>query len=242
MALLPGSPAIDAGDNTGAPDTDQRGFARIVGGTIDIGAFEVQPAGQATHLSIQAPASISAGTPFTITVTALDDFGQPAIAYTCTVHFVASNGAMADYTFTPTDMGTHAFSNLVLRRAGTLTVTGTDSGNDSINGGFTLVVSAAAADHIQITLLGSASAGTPFNLVVTIVDAYGNTVTDYAGTVHFTTDDPQAMLPADYTFTAADAGSHTFVGEVTLYADSSTITVTDTLMQTLTGSIVIMLG
>src|SRR5262249_47904347 len=44
-ALLPGSPALDAGDNTGAPAFDQRGpgFPRIVGGTIDIGAFEVQP-------------------------------------------------------------------------------------------------------------------------------------------------------------------------------------------------------
>jgi hypothetical protein len=45
MALLPGSPAIDAGDNAFAPGPyDQRGpgFARIVGGTIDIGAFEVQ--------------------------------------------------------------------------------------------------------------------------------------------------------------------------------------------------------
>jgi hypothetical protein len=44
MALLPGSPAIAAGDPAGAPDTDQRGpgYARTVGGTIDIGAFEVQ--------------------------------------------------------------------------------------------------------------------------------------------------------------------------------------------------------
>ncbi len=44
MALLPGSPAIDAGDNTDAPDWDQRGegFPRIVNGIIDIGAFEVQ--------------------------------------------------------------------------------------------------------------------------------------------------------------------------------------------------------
>ncbi len=43
-ALLPGSPAIDAGDNADAPEWDQRGpgFPRIVKGTIDIGAFEVQ--------------------------------------------------------------------------------------------------------------------------------------------------------------------------------------------------------
>jgi len=44
-ALLPGSPAINAGKNSLIPagvTTDQRGFARITGGTVDIGAFEVQ--------------------------------------------------------------------------------------------------------------------------------------------------------------------------------------------------------
>ena len=51
MALLPGSPAIDAGSDALAVDansnpltTDQRGagFPRIVNGTVDIGAFESQ--------------------------------------------------------------------------------------------------------------------------------------------------------------------------------------------------------
>jgi hypothetical protein len=43
-ALLPDSPAIDAGNNTYATDFDQRGegFPRIAGGIIDIGAFEFQ--------------------------------------------------------------------------------------------------------------------------------------------------------------------------------------------------------
>jgi hypothetical protein len=53
MALLDGSPAIDAGDNTDAPEWDQRGpgFPRIVGildpdnPVIDVGAFEVQQDG-----------------------------------------------------------------------------------------------------------------------------------------------------------------------------------------------------
>ncbi|WP_170113284.1 Calx-beta domain-containing protein [Ahniella affigens] len=39
-ALLPGSPAIDAGSNTGAPSMDQRGVARPQFGTVDIGAYE----------------------------------------------------------------------------------------------------------------------------------------------------------------------------------------------------------
>jgi hypothetical protein len=45
-ALLPGSPAIDAGSDTGCPDTDQRGYSRPVDGdnngppVCDMGAFE----------------------------------------------------------------------------------------------------------------------------------------------------------------------------------------------------------
>src|SRR5262249_38817193 len=39
-ALLPGSPAIDAGTNAGCPSTDQRGVARPQGTRCDIGAYE----------------------------------------------------------------------------------------------------------------------------------------------------------------------------------------------------------
>lgn len=44
-ALLPGSPAIDAGNPAiqNPPAADQRGFARIYGPAIDIGAVEAQP-------------------------------------------------------------------------------------------------------------------------------------------------------------------------------------------------------
>jgi hypothetical protein len=42
-ALLSGSAAINTGNNTGAPTTDQRGFTRIVGTKIDIGAYEYFP-------------------------------------------------------------------------------------------------------------------------------------------------------------------------------------------------------
>jgi len=46
-ALLPGSPAIDAGDPnfTPPPLYDQRGspFVRVFNGRVDIGSFEVQP-------------------------------------------------------------------------------------------------------------------------------------------------------------------------------------------------------
>lgn len=40
QALMAGSPAIDAGNNTGAPVTDQRGVVRPQNASADIGAFE----------------------------------------------------------------------------------------------------------------------------------------------------------------------------------------------------------
>jgi hypothetical protein len=43
MRPLPGSPVVNTGDNSAAPETDQRGFPRIVLGFIDIGAVELQP-------------------------------------------------------------------------------------------------------------------------------------------------------------------------------------------------------
>jgi hypothetical protein len=47
MALLPGSPAIDAGDGAAAPPTDQRGVPRPFSLAADIGAFEFWPTLQA---------------------------------------------------------------------------------------------------------------------------------------------------------------------------------------------------
>jgi beta-glucanase (GH16 family) len=42
-ALLAGSPAIDAGDDSACPATDQRGVARPQGASCDIGSFELEP-------------------------------------------------------------------------------------------------------------------------------------------------------------------------------------------------------
>ena len=76
MALLPGSPAIAAGDPTDAPEYDQRGpgFPRLVDGQIDIGAFEVQPV-PARRLQGSARPEVPTGSPLDVTGTALDAYG-----------------------------------------------------------------------------------------------------------------------------------------------------------------------
>src|SRR5207244_12097669 len=72
-----------------------------------------------------------------------------------------------------------------------------------------------------------ATAGVPGSFTVTAEDANGNLAASYTGTVHFTSSDAQAVLPEDYTFTAADAGQHTFSTTLKT-AGSQSLTATDT--------------
>jgi hypothetical protein len=87
-----------------------------------------------------------------------------------------------------------------------------------------------------VTAPANVKSGAAFSLTVTVEDAYGNVVTGFVGTVHFSSSDSTATLPADYTFTAADAGVHTFTNLTTLRkkAKQTTITVTDLLDSPLT--------
>jgi uncharacterized repeat protein (TIGR01451 family) len=68
MALMPGSPAIDKGDNRAThAAVDQRGSPRIVNKTIDIGATEYQPD---LRVALSAtPNPIAAGNNITYTIT-----------------------------------------------------------------------------------------------------------------------------------------------------------------------------
>jgi RHS repeat-associated protein len=78
------------------------------------------------------------------------------------------------------------------------------------------------------------TAGTPFSVTVTVLDAGNNVVPGYSGTVTFASSDPLAGLPADYPFTTDDKGVHTFT--VTLNTPGSqTLTVTDTATPGLAG-------
>src|SRR5262249_8070243 len=68
----------------------------------------------------------------------------------------------------------------------------------------------AAASTFTVTVPTNVTAGVAFTSRVTVLDAYGNTVKNYFGTVHFSTTAGRAVLPADYTFNSADAGVHDF--------------------------------
>jgi hypothetical protein len=92
-----------------------------------------------------------------------------------------------------------------------------------------------ALDHFAVAPSTTGiAAGATFDVRVTAVDSNNNPVPSYTGTIGFSSSDPGAVLPADYSYTASDAGTHVF--SVTLVtAGSQTLTVEDTSHTTIAG-------
>jgi hypothetical protein len=199
----------------------------------------------ATHFTVSAPVSVTAGSLFSVTVTAKDG-EQTVIGYTGTINFTSTDTALgitlpADYTFVASDNGVHTFTTAAtLKTAGPQTVTATDTATSSITGTSSqITVCAAAATTFNITAPTSSTAGSSFSVTVTVQDEFGNVVANYTGSVNFTsTDNAVGMtLPANYTFTAGDNGAHTFTDGFTLLtAGSQTITVTDNVTASITAT------
>jgi uncharacterized repeat protein (TIGR01451 family) len=78
--------------------------------------------------------------------------------------------------------------------------------------------------------------GVPVNVNLTLQSSVdSSTLTNYVGTVHVTSSDSLAVLPADYTFASTDNGAHNF--SVTFNTlGSQTITFTDTHSSGFTGT------
>jgi FKBP-type peptidyl-prolyl cis-trans isomerase 2 len=209
-----------------AEDTDVTGTATVC---VHAAALD--------HFDVDAPASAVAGVPFHFVVTAEDAYGNPITDYTGTATFSSADGQATlphDFTFTTSDQGQHTFA-ATLRTAGPQDITVTDANDPSVMGSATVIVGAAALDHFDVDAPASTVAGETFQVTVTAEDAYGNTVPDYAGTVHFTSSDAQAGLPEDYTFVADDHGAHAF--DVSLRtAGPQDVTVTDTADASITGT------
>jgi hypothetical protein len=192
----------------------------------------------ASTLSVAFPTTTTAGVAQPFTVTAVDAFGNPATSYTGKVAFSSSDvqaGLPASYTFTNQDAGVHTF-NIILKTAGTQSITVTDTANTALTAtqtGTTVTASASAGSFV-VTGFPATTAGVAQSFTVSVRDPFGNTTTGYIGTVTFSSSDIRAGLPASYTFTAADAGVHTFTATLRT-AGTQSITVKDAAASTVVG-------
>jgi hypothetical protein len=83
-----------------------------------------------------------------------------------------------------------------------------------------------AATELLLAVNDSEVAGQVFSVTVSAVAQCDEPATSFTDTVHFTSSDPAAILPADYTFVSGDARVHVF--SVTIKTSGTqTLTVTD---------------
>jgi hypothetical protein len=201
QAMLPGSPALDAGDPSQAGSPDQRGVTRS--SPVNIGAFQAS----AVILFVYAPATVTAGDRFDVRVAAFDPYGLTDFGYTGTVTLSISDpqvGIIGTHTYTLADAGSFTFS-AISTTAGPQTLTADDG---TLTGTADLTVLPGAAAYLVFVPPGRVQVGVPFSLGVAAYDSFGNLATGYTGTVEITRSD--GGDPIVYTFTAADSGQQAF--------------------------------
>jgi hypothetical protein len=177
-------------------------------------------------------------TPFQVVVR--DQYGNPVADGTVATFTAPASGATGTFAGTGTTTATATTTNGIAT-APIFTANG-------VAGAFAVQVAAGGGvlplsltntpgPVARLAMVASPTAttvGAAVGLTVTAQDAQGNPVPTYADTVHFTSTDPQATLPADYTFAAGDGGAHTF-GATLATAGNQTITATDTVNAAVTG-------
>lgn len=178
----------------------------------------------------------TAGTPITYEVRVYDEWKNIVCDYNKNVVFNSSDPlatfSPSNYTFNTSDNGKHTFTNgVILKTSGTQTINAldglglTDLMPPKIKVGFSNI------HHFEFHTLSTTTptAGIPFGFNVKAVDAFGNTVTNYTGTVKFSTTDTNSnvVLPSNYTYQLSDNGNKQFTGAKLCTAGPQTIYVED---------------
>ncbi len=182
------------------------------------------------------PTGVVAGAVVTVTINAVDAEWNVVATATPTVAITSSDASATLPANTALVGGTRSLS-VTLKTAGSRTVTATSvSGSPSLPAGTSapIVVDNGAATHFSVVAPSSTTAGASMSVVVTALDAFGNVDTDYVGTVHFTSTDAAATLPADSTLVAG-TGTRAFSATLRT-AGSRTITARDTVTSSITGT------
>jgi alpha-tubulin suppressor-like RCC1 family protein len=117
---------------------------------------------------------------------------------------------------------------------GTPTITGAVTGSPN----FTQSETVTSPIRLQVTGVSNPiKSGNPSSVTVRVVDYLGSPQTGYTGTIHFSSTDGAAQLPAQYTMTADDHGIRTFTNGVVMHTQGTfCVSATDTLDSVITGS------
>jgi hypothetical protein len=187
--------------------------------------------------AVAVPPTAVAGLGFSVTVTARDASGATLTGYTGRVHFTstdplvsAGNGLPSDYTFGSGENGQHTFTGVVLRSAGSRTITVTDTLATTALGSATLPVNPGAVAAVAAVSGGgqSATVGTAFGsqVVAKVTDAFGNPVAGATVTFAGPASGAGVTFPAGATATTNASGQAGVTVQANTSAGSYPVTAT----------------
>ena len=165
--------------------TGQSSYRSGVSNPIEIG--NAPPAALLISVSTVSPDS---GIPFSVTLKALDIYGNIARNYLGTVHFSCNDAHLAvvlpaDYTFIGADAGQKTFtSEFTLITPGAVNLQVVDTVNATMTHQFPLTVLPGPAKRFELSCSDIQTAGVPFNLIVKVYDDYGNLKTNFSETIN----------------------------------------------------------
>ncbi|TNF27105.1 MAG: hypothetical protein EP329_20105 [Deltaproteobacteria bacterium] len=210
----------------------------VIVGTGELSAFDL----------LATPTTVVAGTPLTLTATAIDDLGDPRQSYTGTVTLGADDtgATLPDpWTYDVAELGTHAFTGVVLTQAGEQQLYASDLGAFPVvttATAVTVLPAAADAAHGALAVVPDppvADGAGPVTVTLTLRDAWDNLVDTAAHAVGLTVDQGSvgavsvagegrwtaAWTPpasaGTATFTVTLGGAAFFTAPVTLVADTT---------------------
>ncbi len=141
MNILYKNPAdfhdITSGTSTGTPEYSAGpGYDYVTGlgspmANLVVGSLDGTSTASYDKLVLAAPTAETAGTSFSLTVTAQNSSGATDTGYLGTIQFTSSDvqaGLPANFTFTAADDGTYTFT-VTLKTAGSQSITATDNGD-----------------------------------------------------------------------------------------------------------------
>jgi len=214
-----GSQTVTVSDTAGMLTAGNTGSIAVGPGAVT--QFSVTPASQSTN----------AGSAINFVVTALDVGNNPVPGYTGAVHFTSSDAQAALPADSTLPNGTKTVP-VTLKTAGNQTVTATDTASAFTGTSSGVAVSAGPAVSLSVKAPTAVTTGLPFSLTVSALDTFGNVAPSYTGTVHFTSSDPQATLPANSTL---NSGTGSFPVTLVTISASETISAADTVTASITG-------
>jgi hypothetical protein len=151
-------------------------------------SMTVSPAGAASF-SVPTPSTQTAGSPFELTLTALDAYGNTATGYAGSGKVITFSGPAsspngkapvypASVSFTS---GVGTAKGITLFNASTTTALTAKEGSAISGSSGNFTVSPAGAASFSVPTPSTQTAGAAFNVTITAKDSFGNTATGYAG-------------------------------------------------------------